>query len=158
MSITAGACPPNLKPRKGRRTLAGGGVSVSERNPCIATKKEMEPREPVVTYNGEDRSEAELRAVVGASFLCLRHFETLRHFGATLYATPPGFAFVFLWRFPGFRPLRGSTAGLFYTALPGLKFRLADARRFPICRAKLMRSSPSGKQNAALPERCTAFG
>ena len=33
-------------------------MSVSERNPCIATKKEMEPREPVVTYNGEDRSEA----------------------------------------------------------------------------------------------------
>ena len=33
-------------------------MSVSERNPCISTKKEMEPREPVVTYNGEDRSEA----------------------------------------------------------------------------------------------------
>ena len=33
-------------------------MSVSERNPCITTKKEMEPREPVVTYNGEDRSEA----------------------------------------------------------------------------------------------------
>ena len=44
-------------------------MSVSERNPCIATKKEMEPREPVVTYNGEDRSEAELRAVVGACFI-----------------------------------------------------------------------------------------
>ena len=38
-------------------------MSVSERNPCIATKKEMEPREPVVTYNGEDRSEAKLRAL-----------------------------------------------------------------------------------------------
>ena len=43
-------------------------MSVSERNPCIATKKEMEPREPVVTYNGEDRSEAELRAGVARFF------------------------------------------------------------------------------------------
>ena len=43
-------------------------MSVSERNPCIATKKEMEPREPVVTYNGEDRSEAKLRAGVARFF------------------------------------------------------------------------------------------
>ena len=64
-------------------------MSVSERNPCIATKKEMEPREPVVTYNGEDRSEAaghgvasersetrrrELRAVVGACFIMFASF------------------------------------------------------------------------------------
>ena len=46
----------------------------------------------------------------------------------------------FLGLFPGFRPLRGSTAGLFYTA-PGLKFRLAYVRKItppsplqlPIC-------------------------
>ena len=64
-------------------------MSASERNPCIATKKEMEPREPVVTYNGEDRSEAaghgvasersetrrrELRAVVGACFFVFAAF------------------------------------------------------------------------------------
>ena len=99
-------------------------MSVSERNPCIATKKEVEPREPVVTYNGEDRSEAKLRAGVGACFCCLRHFETMRHFCATLYATPPGFAFVFLGGGsrgsapcgappPGYfiSPLRGSNLG-----------------------------------------------
>ena len=51
-----------------------------------------------------------------------------------VYATPPGFAFVFFGRFPGFRPLRGSTAGLFYGAPPGLKFRLANARKIaPLC-------------------------
>ena len=120
----------------------------------------MEPREPVVTYIGEDRSEAELRAVVGACFWCLRHF------CATLYATPPGFAFIFVDGSRGLglrvfafyaltgRPLRGSrlrvslrslatpwqaTAGLFYSA-PGLKFRLRyrsqSPLQLPISRAK----------------------
>ena len=56
-----------------------------------------------------------------------------------LYATPPGFAFVFLGGSRGLglrvfafyaltgRPLRGSTAGLLYTAPPGLKFRLPSS-------------------------------
>ena len=47
-----------------------------------------------------------------------------------LYATPPGFAFTFWGRFPGFRPLRGSTAGLLYGAPPGLKFRHTSNFRF----------------------------
>ena len=70
---------------------------------------------------------------------CSRHFETMRNFCATLYATPPGFAFTFWGRFPGFRPLRGSTAGLLYTAPPGLKIPLAcgsqTPRQLPICSA-----------------------
>ena len=37
---------------------------------------------------------------------------------------------LFFWgRFPGFRPLRGSTAGLLYGAPPGLRIRLAGARK-----------------------------
>ena len=91
-------------------------MSVSERNPCIATKKEMEPREPVVTYNGEDRSEAELRAGVGACFWCLRHFETIPY-SELRFMPPLRGSHLFFWgRFPGFRPLRGSTAGLYFIA------------------------------------------
>ena len=62
-----------------------------------------------------------------ACFWCLRHFETMRHFCATLYATPPGFAFIFLGRFPGFRPLRGSTAGYYMAPLRGSEFRLPSS-------------------------------
>ena len=42
---------------------------------------------------------------------------------------PSGVRICFCGLFPGFRPLRGSTAGLFYSAPPGLKFRLAYARK-----------------------------
>ena len=70
----------------------------------------------MVTYNGEDRSEAaghgvaiersetrrrELRAGVGACFWCLRHFETMPYF-------EPRFM----------PPLRGSH--LFFLAVPGV--------------------------------------
>ena len=107
----------------------------------------MEPREPVVTYNGEDRSEAaghgvasersetrrrELRAVVGACFLYLRHFETMPYF-VPRFMPPLRGSHLFFWggsrglglRVFAFyaltgRPLRGSTAGLFYGAPPGL--------------------------------------
>ena len=44
---------------------------------------------------------------------------------------PSGVRICFCGHFPGFRPSRGSTAGLFYTAPPGLKFRLANARKIP---------------------------
>ena len=66
----------------------------------------MEPREPVVTYNGEDRSEAELRAVVGACFLCLRHFETMPYFEPR-FMPPLRGSHLFLWPFPGVPPLTG---------------------------------------------------
>ena len=63
----------------------------------------------------------------------------MRNFCATLYATPPGFAFVFVAFSRGLglrvfafyaltgRPLRGSTVGLLYSAPPGLKFRLPSS-------------------------------
>ena len=114
-------------------------MSASERNPCISTKKEMEPREPVVTYNGEDRSEATLRAVVGACFLCLRYFETIPY-SEPRFMPPLRGSHLFLWggsRDLGLRvfalyaltgrPSRGSTAGLLYSAPPGLKFRLPSS-------------------------------
>ncbi len=37
----------------------------------------------------------------------------------------------FLGRFPGFRPSRGSTAGLFYGAPPGLRIPLASLANTP---------------------------
>ena len=102
-------------------------MSVSERNPCIATKKEMEPREPVVTYNGEDRSEAELRAGVRVFCLCIHYpidnamsYDELMHTGflrtyvlregyATRIpfrqaSTVRGFGFVFFTHFLGLTP------------------------------------------------------
>ena len=60
----------------------------------------MEPREPVVTYNGEDRSEAKLRAVVGACFWCLRHFETIPY-SEPRFMPPLRGSHLFLWPFPG---------------------------------------------------------
>ena len=81
----------------------------------------------MVTYNGEDRSEAELRAGVARVFCVC---DILKQCGifAPRFMPPLRGSHLFFWgRFPGFRPLRGSTAGLFYTAPPGLKFRLPSS-------------------------------
>ena len=111
-----------------RRSRATTGTTQKEnRARSDGAKRRSVGRQTMARTGAKRRSEPGRARVLS----CSRHFETMRNFCATLYATPPGFAFVFCGLFPGFRPSRGSTAGLFYSAPPGLKFRLADARKFP---------------------------
>ena len=92
----------------------------------------MEPREPVVTYNGEDRSEAELRAVVGACFLCLRHFETMPYFAPRFMPPLRGSHLIFVAVSRGSAPYGAPPPGYFIPPLRGSEFRSPAARKiFP---------------------------
>ena len=75
-----------------------------------------------------------LQVCDSASSRLFADFHRRSHIASVVLCHPSGVRICFCGRFPGFRPSRGSTAGLFYTAPPGLKFRLAYARKIaPLC-------------------------
>ena len=77
----------------------------------------------MVTYNGEDRSEAELRAGVGACFWCSWHFETMPYFEPR-FIPPLRGSHLFFGAFSrGSAPRGAPPPGYFMAPLRGSEFR-----------------------------------
>ena len=106
------------------RRSRGTPGSVKKRKLSPERRREATQRRP--TYNGEDRSEAELRAGVGACFLCLRHFETMPY-SEPRFMPPLRGSHLFFGAVPGVPPLAGLHRGLLYGAPPGLRIRLPSS-------------------------------
>ena len=83
--VIASVSEPIFEPRQGRKRIARGGTAT-----CLGGAAQQRRRE--------------LRAVVGACFLCLRYFETMRYFAPRIMPPLPGFAFVFVADSRGSRP------------------------------------------------------